>query len=310
MPKSNLDFSMNPYIEILRPLNCIMSAIAVLIGGVLVLRNIDLSIILGMVAVVLITGSGNVINDYVDIEADKINRPRRPIPSGKIKHKTALAYCVALFVVGIALATYVNVIALLIAVVNTFVLIVYSTSLQHKVFVGNAVVAYLVASTFLFGGAVGLGQKIDLGLLTLPLILMALSGLSNFSREIVKDLEDFEGDRTSFLKRIKNRVKGALERFGIGKDGIHSKLSEKAYILTAISSLTLAIVISPLPYLLNTLSLSYLIVLVPTDIAFAWSIYTLLNKKSKNRYSKTQKRIKIAMFLGLLAFIVGILVKI
>jgi len=299
---------MNPYIEILRPLNCIMSAIAVLIGGILVLRSVSLSILLGIVAVVLVTGSGNVINDYIDVHADRINRPKRPIPSGKIKHKTALAYCILLFAVGIGLAAYVNVIAMLIAVVNTLILIMYSTTFQHKVFIGNAVVAYLVASTFLFGGAVGLGQNINLGLLTLPLILMVLSGLSNFSREIVKDLEDLEGDRASFLKRIKNKVKGALERFGIGS--AQSKLSEKAYVATAITSLAIAIIISPLPYMLNILSLSYIIVLIPTDIAFALSIYTLANRNSKNRYSKTQKRIKIGMLLGLLSFIVGILVKI
>ena len=110
------------------------------------------------------------------------------------------------------------------------------------------------------------------------------------------------------MKRIKNKVKGALERFGIGS--AQSKLSEKAYVATAITSLAIAIIISPLPYMLNILSLSYIIVLIPTDIAFALSIYTLANRNSKNRYSKTQKRIKIGMLLGLLSFIVGILVKI
>ncbi len=301
---------MNSYIEILRPLNCIMSAIAVLIGGVLVLRTVDFSIILGMIAVVLVTGSGNVINDYVDSGADRINRPKRPIPSGRIKHNTALVYCIVLFAIGIGLAAYVNVVAFFIATVNALVLILYSTSLQHKVFIGNAVVAYLVASTFLFGGAVGLGHNINLSLLALPILLMVLSGLANFSREIIKDLEDFEGDKRSFLKRIKNRVKGALERFGLGKGGISSKLSERTYVAVAIVSLVAAIIISPLPYLLNILSLSYLIVLVPTDLAFALSIYTLVNRRSNNRYAKTQKRIKIGMFLGLISFIVGILVTI
>ncbi len=301
---------MNPYIEILRPLNSIMSAIAVLIGGLLVLKWVDLTIFFGMVAVVLITGAGNIVNDYVDLDADKINRPKRPIPSGRIKKNTALGYCILLFAVGIGLAAFINQIALLIAAINSIVLIFYSTHFQHKMFLGNAAVAYLVGSAFLFGGAVGLGQNTNLSLLILPLLLMLLSSLSNFSREIIKDLEDFEGDKKSFLKRIKNKIKGTLERFGIARGEIKSRVSERISIAIAAASLVAAIIISPLPYLLNILSLSYIIVLIPTDIAFILGIYTITNRNIKNRYHAAQKRIKIGMLLGLIAFIVGILVQI
>ena len=301
---------MNPYIEILRPLNSIMSAIAVLIGGLLVVRGVDLIVLLGMAVVILITGAGNIVNDYVDLQADKINRPKRPIPSGRIKKNTALGYCILLFAVGIGLAAFINQVVLLIAAINSIVLIFYSTHFQHKLFLGNAVVAYLVGSTFLFGGAAGLGQSTNLNLLVLPLLLMLLSSLSNFSREIIKDLEDFEGDKKSFLKRIKNKIKGTLERFGVARGEIKSKVSERISIGIAVASLVAAIIISPLPYLLNILSLSYIIVLVPTDIAFVLGIYTITNRKIKNRFHSAQKKIKIGMFLGLAAFIVGILVQI
>ncbi|MBI4163808.1 MAG: UbiA family prenyltransferase [Candidatus Aenigmarchaeota archaeon] len=301
---------MNPYIEILRPLNSIMSAVAVLIGGLLVLKWVDLTLLLGMVAVILITGAGNVVNDYVDLDADKINRPKRPISSGRIKKNTALCYCILLFAVGIGLSAFINQAALLIAAVNSIILIFYSTTFQHKLFLGNAAVAYLVGSAFLFGGAVSLGQSTNLNLLILPLLLMLLSSLSNFSREIIKDLEDFEGDKKSFLKRIKNKIKGTLERFGMSSGEIKSKVSERISIGIAVASLAAAIIISPLPYILNILSLSYIIVLVPTDIAFILGIYTITNRRIKNRYHAAQKRIKLAMLLGLAAFIIGILVQI
>ena len=76
-------------LEILRPINDIMGSLTVIIGILNTRFDIDLSIlilnlILGVLTYFFIAGAGNVINDYYDIEIDKINRPERPIPRGSI----------------------------------------------------------------------------------------------------------------------------------------------------------------------------------------------------------------------------------
>ncbi|UCD06899.1 MAG: hypothetical protein JSW41_03625, partial [Candidatus Aenigmatarchaeota archaeon] len=69
----------------------------------------------------------------------------------------------------------------------------------------------------------------------------------------------------------------------------------------------LAIIISPLPYVLGVLSFAYIVILVPTDLVFLSSILLLAKGRGKKRFSRVSKIIKIGMFLALVAFIFGVL---
>jgi geranylgeranylglycerol-phosphate geranylgeranyltransferase len=301
---------MIPYVTLMRPLNGFMAVIGVLIGGLLVAGN-DPSLFtnlfplgLALLSVFLITGAGNSINDYFDVESDKVNKPRRPIPSGKVSKNAALAFSIILFAVGILLTVFINYVCLIIAVVNTLLLIAYSHSLQDRILLGNVVVGYLVGSTFLFGGT-------SLGNIILPGILMLLAGLSTITREIVKDLEDIEGDRKNFLKKIASGVKVKLSRF-VGKKGKGGKdavlaMNKRRARAAAMIFMLLAIIISPLPYVLNILGIAYLIILIPTDVVFLYSLALLAKEGGKKKYVRISKMIKIGMFLALMAFIFGVL---
>lgn len=294
------------YIRLMRPLNAVMGAIAVLIGGFLVLNplgypaNLVINLLLAMVVAFLVLGAGNAINDYFDVESDRINSPKRPIPSGQISKNTALAFSAALFIIGIALSGFINWVAFIIALVNSFVLIIYSLGLQDKVLVGNIAISYLVGSTFLFGGAA-------VGNLTLPLLLMLLAGLANMAREVVKDLEDIEGDRLNFIKKLASGIKAKIaDRFGLSRGHAKIRYDKKITIVAGIC-LLLAIFISPLPYLLNILGLSYLVILIPTDLAFLVALVMMTKASSSRHFHRISKLIKLGMFLGLIAFIVGVL---
>ena len=92
-----------------------------------------------------------VINDYYDYEIDKINRPKRPLPSGKISKKNALIYAVILFTIANIIALYLNFYMLGLALFNTFIAFVYSWKLKKRLLMGNVLVSWLVASTFFFG---------------------------------------------------------------------------------------------------------------------------------------------------------------
>jgi geranylgeranylglycerol-phosphate geranylgeranyltransferase len=296
---------MLPYITLIRPLNAFMSSVAVLIGGLLVAGNNPLllsspyPLILAMVAVFLITGAGNAINDCFDVDSDSVNKPGRPIPAGRVTRRKALAFSVAVFVLGILLTFLINWACILIAVVNSVLLVVYSYSLQDRILLGNVVIGYLVGSTFLFGGAA-------FGNLLLPGLLMLLAGLSTVSREIVKDLEDIEGDRKSFLKKLTAGVKMKLSRF-VGKEAAALVLNKGRATKAAGTFMFLAIVISPLPYLLNTLSFAYLVILAPADLIFLSSMLMLARGDGRKKFSRISRTIKAGMLLALIAFIFGVL---
>ncbi len=296
------------YLDILRPHNAAMSVIAVFIGWILIYGitpNTLFSphLLLAMLTVFLISGGGNVINDYIDIESDKINRPSRPLPSGKMGRRTALVYSILLFGSGIILSGFINVVTFAIAIANTIVLVIYSLTLQNKIFLGNLSIAYLVGSTFLFGGA----ATNSIEFLKLPLILTLLSSLTTFSREIIKDLEDIEGDKQSFLKRLSAGIGRIAERFGFSRGEIQLKYNRERAKSVAAGSLLLAVFISPMPFLMNLFSYVYLLALIPTDVLFLFAFYLIVKTNGKRNYAKISKSIKIGMLLALLSFILGVI---
>jgi len=285
-------------VELLRPANCAMAGLGVLVGGFLVAHTVTIPLLIAALAAGLITGAGNATNDYFDVETDKINRPKRPIPGGRISGKQALAFAAVLFVSGILLALQLNWVCLGLAILNSLILVAYSFSMQDKVLVGNMAVAYLVGSTFLFGGAAA-------GDLLLPLLLASLAALATLSREIVKDLEDIEGDSRSFLIKAGAKIKSSIaDRFRVSKGGIKLRYKTIYAVLIASFSIWLAVLASILPYVWGLMGLSYLIILVPTDAVFIYSSFALISRRN---YSLVSRLLKIGMLLGLLAFFAGTL---
>lgn len=290
------------YVTLVRPLNGLMAAAAVVIGGLLAGgAAVDvMTFAVAAIAAFVITGAGNAINDCVDREADKINKPNRPIAAGRISKRAGIVFAACLFAAGILLASFLTVLALAIAVINVVLLVGYTTRLQNKLFVGNMVVSYLVGSSFLFGGAA-------VGDVVLPGALAGLAFLTTFAREIVKDLEDREGDKKGFLKNLARKVASVGERFGWSAGEVTLKY-ERLLPYAASGSLITAVVVSPVPYLLGLLGPGYLAVLGAADVVFVVAVYRMLTARTQNQYAAASKFIKLGMFLALVAFLVGMVV--
>jgi geranylgeranylglycerol-phosphate geranylgeranyltransferase len=295
------------YLELMRPGNCVMSIVAVAIGvllasgGNLLIFLYPLSpVYVAMLVVFLITGAGNAINDYVDVEADRVNKPKRPIPSGRASPRGVLWFSVILFAAGIFLSGFLTWYALALAVFNSALLVAYSYYLQNKIFLGNISIGYLVGSIFLFGGAA-------LGSLYLPFLLMLLAMFSTISREVVKDLEDLEGDRKGFLKRLAAGAKKIAERFVLKGKEAELRVEKRRAKALAVGSMLVAIAASPLPYIQGMLGLPYLIVLVPAVLVFLASLAAMIRASTKRDFARASRLVKLGMNLGLLAFIVGVI---
>jgi geranylgeranylglycerol-phosphate geranylgeranyltransferase len=266
------------YLKLLRPLNCMMAGIAVLIGASIALGPLSWDVALAFLATFLICGAGNAINDYFDIEIDRINRPARPLPSGEISLQTAYYYSLILFAIGILVSIFINIYALLLAFFNSILLYIYAWKIKKGGGITkNFTVSYLVASPFVFGGLAVVGN-------ILPTLLLALLAfIVNTSREIAKDMEDFVGDR-KYIRTLPSEI------------GLKSS-SEIAAILVII-----ALLISPLPYLLGFLNTVYLALVTIADAIFLYSTIKFLRDLSPTSF---QKNIKIGMLTALVSFFIG-----
>src|SRR3970040_1283702 len=142
-------------LSLARPLNFVMSAVGVGIAAVATvgLRGVAtraLSIgIAGLVAA-LFTAAGNALNDYYDRDTDRVNHPDRPIPRGEVSPNQARSFAALLFVVSFVGALWVNVEAILVVAANLAAMLSYEEFFKSRGGSGNAVIAYLVGSLFLF----------------------------------------------------------------------------------------------------------------------------------------------------------------
>ena len=273
---------MQCYLSILRPLNCIMAGVAVIIGAMIASTTFfTMPVLFATLAAFLICGAGNVINDYFDYEVDKINNPTRALPSGKISLSRAYAYSILLFFIGILISYTVNVYALMIAVVNSSLLYLYPWKVKGGGGISkNLVVSYLVASPFLFGG-VSAGETAEW---RATLIFVLLAFFANTAREIIKDIEDIRGDIANTLPK----------RLGI-------ETSCKIAFLFTLS----AVILSPLPYFFGFLNFYYIILVGIADIVFIYTTLSFMHNPTIERAKITQRKIKLGMIFALVAFIVG-----
>ncbi|WP_424015884.1 geranylgeranylglycerol-phosphate geranylgeranyltransferase [Halorubrum xinjiangense] len=219
--------------------------------------------------------AGNAINDYFDREIDAVNRPDRPIPRGAVSPRGALATATVWFAVAVAAAVFLPPLAIAIAAVNLVALVTYTSIFKGTPGLGNALVAYLVGSTFLFGGAaVGNPRAV--------LVLAALAGLSTFTREVIKDVEDVAGDREEGLATLPIAV------------------GERTALWIGAAALVVAVAVSPLPYLTGTLGAAYLAVVAVADAVMLYATY-----ESFADPAAAQRRFKYGTFLAAAAFVVG-----
>jgi geranylgeranylglycerol-phosphate geranylgeranyltransferase len=180
----------------MRVLNALIAGGVVILGGFLTPAFIGIHVYLAALSVLIITIAGNLINDYFDVETDEINRPERPIPSGRLKKKQALLISISLFILGNSLLAFLDYNLLKIGLAATFLLIIYTPALKKRPLIGNITVSLLLSLTFIVG-AIASGAFLNLKNSILPASLIFFLSLP---REILKDGEDFIGDREAGLR--------------------------------------------------------------------------------------------------------------
>ena len=230
-----------------------------------------------VVATGFATAAGNAVNDYFDRDVDRVNRPDRPIPRGAVSARTGLMFSGLLFLGAVVAAVTLPLAAIAIAVANLLALLAYTRLFKGLPGVGNVVVAYLTGSTFLFGAA-AVGRVADPAVV----VLFALAALATLSREVVKDVEDIDGDRAEGLRTLPI-VAGERTALRVGA-----------------TVLVVAVAASTVPYAMGTFGPAYVAVVLPADLVMLDAI-----RQSFADPGVAQRRLKRGMFLAAVAFIVG-----
>jgi len=143
----------------------------------------------------------------------------------------------------------------ILALINVIVAVVYDWKLK-RTFLGHFVDSWLASSTFLFGAL--------LFEITVAIIfLFSMAYLGNLGREITKGIEDIEGDKKSGARTL---------------PVITGKIFSS---WAAIFFIIIAIVFSFFPYLMGLLSFYYIVLVILSDIIFAFSCFVLMFKPAK-----------------------------
>jgi len=181
-------------LELMRLGNCLMSALGVLTGIVIVPHRAlpAATWLAGPAAAFLLAGFGNVLNDLRDRSLDAAAHPGRALPAGRIRVADARLWAAVLLLVGLGEAFLAaGVPTLAFALLNALALAAYELWFKRLGLPGNVLVALLVASTFAFGAVAAGAPWRAWGMLWL---LMAMAFLANVARELLKDVEDAGAD--------------------------------------------------------------------------------------------------------------------
>lgn len=279
--------SPSEFLALVRPINSFMIGTAVLVGMAVISPTSLTSIraVIGFLVGFLISAFAMVINDIYDVEIDRVNDPGRPIASGRISRRTGVVFAVLLLIAGLSssllLTTSNFVIALIFAIISWG----YSFWGKRNGFLGNMMVAASMAVPFIFGGVAAVAGD-DISLIYLwSLALMAF--LSGTGREVIKGIADVRGDQERGIRSI------ALSRG-----------NETASIVGGIL-LSVAILTSFLPYLIQVVGIVYLLLVLVPNTIFLYTTWRILRDNSPANAEKVKTLALVGMVAGLVAFLLG-----
>lgn len=264
-----------------RPLNCLIAGLSVVVGALT--GNgppPPQRLFLAALAAALVTGAGNAYNDVVDLEIDRINRPGRPLPAGRLSPRQAILTAISLAVAGMLAAAAVSPVHLGITTLVLAGLAAYTLRLKGAVLWGNLLVALLGAVAFPYGA-------LTTGALERAWIPTGFAFLFHLGREIIKDIEDVAGDRAGHARTLP-LVHGPRCAAGV-----------------AVAVFALLVPFTWVPWATGIYGLRYLAAVLAVDLLLAWTALCLIRRPTGLQDGRLGRLLKSGMLVGLLAIVLG-----
>ena len=265
-----------------RPPNCALTAVSVWVGALASGHpHATAGVAAAAVAAAAVAAAGNGLNDVLDLPADRVNRPDRPLPSGRLSPAAALVLSAALGTAGLGTAFVVGLAPGAIAFAVAAGLALYNWWWKRLGLPGNLLVSVLAAATFPYGAVAAGGG----GRWWVP---AAFALVYHLGREILKGAEDLEGDQRHGTRTLASlRGKRAAER-------------------VAAAVLAVTALAAPLPAFLGIYGWGYLAPVVVLDVLLARTCLDLW--RGSPSAVRPSRRLLPGMALGLAAVVLGELV--
>lgn len=260
------------------------AGVCVILGELLALGTVPSTaeIALGFLSFFFISAAALILNDYFDIESDRINAPERPLPAGLVTGQDVVLLSIAVTMLGFITGYLISLEALLVVILVWAVGFLYNWRFKKAGFIGNLMVSFSVGMTFIFGG-IAVGKPFEIIVWYFAVIV----SLINLGEEIAADAMDVEGDRKAGSRSLA-LVLGSEKAL---------KISGAIFLLVVFAS--------SLPFLLGWLERVYLLPISLLDIVILYSTGKLLDSKIANR----RIYIRWIYLTGLVAFLIFIIIR-
>ena len=271
-------------IQIVRPELPLAAGVCFVLGEVLALGSFPplRAIGLGFLCGLLLSASALITNDYFDLEVDKINAPKRPLPAGLLSGPEAMALGLLAGLFGLAAAWILNPFALLLSLILWVLGFLYNWKLKTAGLWGNLIVSTNVGATFVLG-------SIAVGQIWNPIVWVfgSIAFFFDLAEEIAGDAMDAEGDQQRASRSI------AIVR------GKRAALRLSAVLFGVV------VLLSFLPVLQGWLDWLYLAIISLTDILIVIFTVKLLRSRTPETGRGWMRRLYVCASLGMLAFLIG-----
>ncbi|MBJ7879990.1 geranylgeranylglycerol-phosphate geranylgeranyltransferase [Gelidibacter salicanalis] len=246
-----------------------------------------------------IAAAGNIINDIYDIETDAVNRPSKVIVGSKITEKTAFILFIVFNIIGVLIGFYLSNLVgrsgfFAIFVIISALLYVYASYLKPTLLLGNIIISTMVALSILIVGVFELipvittqNQATQLTFFKILLDYALFAFLMNLAREIIKDLEDVDGDHKAGMNTLP---------IVIGR----SRASKAAFMVTLVPLFGSVYYVAT--YLFKyELFIGYFLIFIIAPLIYI-AIRTF-SAKSKKEYRHISTMLKLVMLFGMLSLV-------
>ncbi|MDI5950175.1 geranylgeranylglycerol-phosphate geranylgeranyltransferase [Flavobacterium yafengii] len=298
---------MFPFLKLIRYENLLMLAFMQLIFRYVFFKFQDIPLALAdwqygllVLSTILIAAGGYVINNVFDQSTDTINKPNNVIVGKTISETNAYNLYIGLTVTGVAIGFYLSNVISKPGFASIFILIaatlyLYATSLKQMMVIGNIIVALLLSFSVVIIGIFDLfptiheGNQQQMGVIFSILLDYALfTFFLNFMREIIKDIEDVDGDYNQGMNTLP---------IAIGK----SRTAKIVFGLSFIPIIFMLYYINK--YLLELVFTTVYLLLFVVGPLFYFTV-KIWSAKSKKEFHTMSQLLKWILLFGILSIVV------
>ena len=268
---------MNKYLRLFRLGNTLIGSFAILIAAFMAAGTSMLdywsNLLIGFFVVFCFIAGGNSLNDYVDVEIDKTAHPTRPVPSGELTAIQARNIGISMLILSVLLSSLtMDPYCITIVIIAVLLMFSYELYSKQRGLIGNITIAVMTGMVFLLAGAL-------VGDWTANIAVGGMAALVSVGREISKDIEDMDSD--------------------IGRRTLPMSIGVRNASIVASIFYIAGPVLSWYPLINDPANYMYYSVIL-ADIVFFYCAYKVFSDPHA-----AQKKAKVGMLLGLLAFILS-----